>query len=59
MPHQGLLIHWLVERFVVGRRLSEQPSEGQRTVTRARIDGLGDALDALAGVPRDPALSSL
>ena len=48
-----------VERFVAGRRLSEQPSGGQRTVTRATIDGLGDALDALAGVPRDPALSSL
>ena len=48
-----------VERLVAGRRLSEQPSGGQRTVTRATIDGLGDALDALAGVPRDPALSSL
>ena len=48
-----------VERFVAGRRLSQQPSGGQRTVTRATIDGLGDALDALAGVPMDPALSCL
>src|SRR5689334_23049957 len=48
-----------VERLVAGRRLSVEPSGSQRTVTRATIDGLGDALDALAAVPGDPALSSL
>ena len=48
-----------VERFVAGRHLSEQPSGSLRTVTRATLEGLGDALDALAQVQPDPALFSL
>jgi len=48
-----------IERFIAGRYLGAQPGGAQRTVTRATINGLGDALDALAAVPGHPALSSL
>ena len=48
-----------IERFVAGRHLGAEPGGAQRTVTRATINGLGDALDALAAVQGHPALSSL